>query len=224
MGWGLYLEDGKIRLNMSTRVLDDGLAAETLADVALNQWQHVVATYDGSKTPDGVHVYVDGRRQAMAPLNNLVGNRLNVRRFPLRIGASGSDKPRFEGRLDDVRIYARVLTPTEAAVAAVPESLSDIATLAPAERSVAQTDKLRFAFLDQYAPPEVQEAGRQVAELQRQRDELWAAYPTVMVMTPRSNPPRIMTLRSSPGRPRSLRASSMSETTRSGPGVGGTSE
>jgi hypothetical protein len=186
VGWGLYLEDGKIRFNMSTRVLDDGVAAETLADVALNQWQHVVATYDGSKTPDGVHVYVDGQRQAMTPLNNLVGNRLNVRRFPLRIGASGSDKPRFEGRLDDVRIYSRVLTPTEAAVAAVPESLSDIAALAPADRSAAQTDKLRFAFLDQYAPPEVQAAGRQVAELQRQRDELWASYPTVMVMEERA--------------------------------------
>ena len=186
MGWGLYLEDGKVRFNMSTRVLDDGVAAETVGDVALNQWQHVVATYDGSKNPDGIQVYLDGRPQALAPLNNLVGNRLNVRRFPLRIGASGSDKPRFEGRLDDVRIYAGVLTPTEAAVAAVPESLSDIAALAPAERSAAQTGKLRLAFLDQYAPPEVQEAGRQVADLQRQRDELWAGFPTVMVMEERA--------------------------------------
>ena len=186
VGWGLYLDDGKIRFNMSTRVLDDGVAAETLADVALDEWQHVVATYDGSKTPDGIRVYVDGRSQALTPLNNLVGNRLNVRRFPLRIGASGSDKPRFRGRLDDVRIYSRVLTPTEAAVAAVPESLSDIAALAPAARSAAQTDKLRLAFLDQYAPAEVQEAGRQVVELQRQRDELWASYPTVMVMEERA--------------------------------------
>ena len=182
VGWGLYLEDGKVRFNMSTRVLDDGVAAETVADVALNRWQHVVATYDGSKTPDGIQVYVDGLPQALTPLNNLVGNRLNVRRFPLRIGASGSDKPRFEGRLDDVRIYSGVLTPIEAAVAAVPESLSDIGAVAPAERSAAQTDKLRLAFLDQYAPLEIQEAGRQVVELQRQQDELWASLATVMVM------------------------------------------
>ena len=182
VGWGLYLEDGKIRFNMSTRVLDDGVAAETVEHVALGQWQHIVATYDGSKTPDGIHVYVDGRPRGLTPLNDLVGNRLGVRRFPLRIGASGSDKPRFEGRLDDVRIYAGVLTPTEAAVAAVAESLGDIAALAPAERSAAQTDKLRLAFLDQYAPPEIQAAGRRVADLQRQRDELWASFPTVMVM------------------------------------------
>jgi hypothetical protein len=182
VGWGLYLEDGKLRFNMSTRVLDDGVAAETIADVALGQWQHVVATYDGSKTPDGVQVYVDGRPQPLTPLNDLVGNRLSVRRFPLRIGASGSEKPRFKGRLDDVRIYAGVLTATEARVMAVVDSLSDIAAQAAAARSAAQTDKLRLAFLDQYAPPTVQAAGRKVVELQRQRDKLWASYPTVMVM------------------------------------------
>ena len=182
VGWGLYLEAGKIRFNMSSRVLDDGVAAETVADVALGQWQHVVATYDGSKTPDGIQVYVDGRLQMLTPLNDLVGNRLSVGRFPLRIGASGSDKPRFEGRLDDVRIYAGVLSLTEAVVTAVPESLSDIVALAPADRSAAQTDKLRLAFLDQYAPPEIRGAGRRVVEIQRQRDELWATFSTVMVM------------------------------------------
>ena len=182
VGWGLYLEAGKIRFNMSSRVLDDGVAAETVADVALGQWQHVVATYDGSKTPDGIQVYVDGRLQMLTPLNNLVGNRLSVRRFPLRIGASGSDKPRFVGRLDDVRIYAGVLSLTEAVVAAVPESLSDIVALATADRSSAQTDKLRLAFLDQYAPPEIRGAGRRVVEIQRQRDERWASFSTVMVM------------------------------------------
>ena len=182
VGWGLYLEDGKVRFNMSTRVLDDGVAAETVADVVLNQWQHVVATYDGSKTPDGIQVYLDGRSQALTPLNDLVGNRLRVQRFPLRIGASGSDKPRFEGRMDDVRIYDVVLTPGEAAVAATAETLSDIAALAPGQRTGAQTDKLRRAFLDQYAPQAVQEAVRHVAVLERQRDELWASLPTVMVM------------------------------------------
>ena len=51
VGWGLYLEDGKIRLSLSTRVLDDGVAAETVGEIALGRWQHVVATYDGSKAP-----------------------------------------------------------------------------------------------------------------------------------------------------------------------------
>jgi hypothetical protein len=181
VGWGLYLEDGKVRLSLSTRVLDDGVAAETTADVVLNEWQHVVATYDGSKTPGGMRVYLDGVAQTLTPLLDLVGNRLPMR-YPLRIGASGSDKPRFQGHIDDLRIYDRVLPALHAAVVATPEPISDIAAMAPAERDAAQAEKLRLAFVTQYAPTEILAASRAVSELERQREALWATYPTVMVM------------------------------------------
>ncbi len=181
VGWGLYLEDGKVRFNMSTRVLDDGVAAETVEDIRLNEWQHVVATYDGSKTPDGIRVYLDRASQTLTGLNDLVGNRLRLR-WPLRIGASGSDKPRFEGHIDDVRIYAAVLTADEAAVIGTAESLSDIADIPADRRSDAQAEKMRLAFLDQYAPVEIHEAWRHVIALERERKALWESFPTVMVM------------------------------------------
>ncbi len=181
VGWGLYLEDGKVRFNMSTRVLDDGVAAETVDDIRLNEWQHVVATYDGSKTPDGIRVYLDGASHTLTGLNDLVGNRLRLR-WPLRIGASGSDKPRFEGHIDDVRIYAAVLTADEAAVVGTADSLSDIADIPADQRSDAQADKMRLAFLDQYAPLKIHEAWRQVIALERERKALWESFPTVMVM------------------------------------------
>ena len=186
VGWGLYLEDGRLRLNLSTRVLDDGVAAETVGEMELGRWQHVVATYDGSKTPEGIRIYVDGRLRALEPLLDLVGNRLPATRYPLRIGASGSDKPRFRGNLDEVRIYEGVMTPAEAAVVATAESLGRIAALAPGQRTPAQADKLRLAFFDQYAPPAIQAAVREVARLEGQRDELWASFPTVMVMEERA--------------------------------------
>ncbi len=181
VGWGLYLEDGKVLFNMSTRVLDDGVAAKTVGAIRLNEWQHVVATYDGSKTPDGIRVYIDGRSQTLTGLNDLVGNRLRLR-WPLRIGASGSDKPRFQGRIDDVRIYAAVLTPEEAAVIGTADSLTDIAVIPADRRTDAQADKMRLAFLDQYAPLEIHEAWRQVVALERDREALWESFPTVMVM------------------------------------------
>ena len=81
-----------------------------------------------------------------------------------------------------VRIYDSVLSRSKAAVVATAESLSEIAALDPGQRTVAQTDKIRLAFLEQYAPPEILKAVRQVAELERQREELWASFPTVMVM------------------------------------------
>ena len=181
VGWGLYLEDGKVRLNLSTRILDDGVSAETVKPVTLGAWQHVVATYDGSKTPGGIRIYVDGRPRALTPMLDLVGNRL-PQRYPLRIGASGSSKPRFEGDIDDLRIYGAVLAPDEAAVVATPESLSAIAALAPGQRTPAQAEKLRLAFLDQYAPPEIRTAWQEMASLEREREALWTSFPTVMVM------------------------------------------
>ena len=181
VGWGLYLEDGKVRLNLSTRILDDGVSAETVDAVVLNEWQHVLATYDGSKTPGGMRVYVNGRSRELTPLLDLVGNRL-PQRYPLRIGASGSSKPRFEGHIDDLRIYDVVLTAEQAAVVAMGDSLSEIAAIAPDRRTAAQTAKIRLAFLDQYASQEILQASRAVAELKRQRAELWKSFPTVMVM------------------------------------------
>ena len=181
VGWGLYLEEGKLRFNMSTRILDDGVSAETLADVRLNEWQHVLATYDGSKTPGGIGIYVDGEPWDTKPMLDLVGNRM-PQRYPLRIGASGSTKPRFEGVIDDVRIYGAALSPELVGVVATAEPITAIARISPDRRTPAQAEKLRLAFLNQYAPPEILEAWREVATIERQRENLWASFPTVMVM------------------------------------------
>ena len=181
VGWGLYLEEGKLRFNMSTRILDDGVAAETLEDVRLGEWQHVLAAYDGSKTPGGIRIHVDGEPRELKPLLDLVGNRM-PQRYPLRIGASGSTKPRFEGLVDDVRIYGAALTPELAAVVATAEPVTALAAIPAERRTPAQAEKLRLAFLDQYAPPEIGEAWRAAAALERERETLWASFPTVMVM------------------------------------------
>ena len=181
VGWGLYIEDGKIRLNLSTRVLDDGVAAETTQAIQLERWQHVAATYDGSKTPEGMRIYVDGIDQELAGLLDLVGNRL-PQRYPLRIGASGSTKPNFQGSIDDVRIYDRVLEPEEIAVVSTAETISLIAGLDPSKREKAQSDKLRLSYLNQYASPEIRAAYQEVKRLENDRKDLWESFPTVMVM------------------------------------------
>ena len=146
-GWGLYLVDGRVQVNLSQRYMDDGLRVETEGVLPLNEWQHVLVTYDGKKIPAGLRVYVNGKLQALTTLIDGINNPVRTRE-PLRIGASGSapedsgavdtsdERPRFQGLIDDVRIYATVLTPDEAAVVATAESLSEIAGIAPASRAV----------------------------------------------------------------------------------------
>ena len=141
----------------------------------------MLATYDGSKTPGGIGIYVNGESLETRPMLDLVGNRM-PQRYPLRIGASGSTKPRFEGVIDDVRIYGAALSPELVAVVATAEPITAIARISPARRTPAQAEKLRLAFLNQYAPPEILEVWREVATLERERETLWASFPTVMVM------------------------------------------
>ena len=93
-----------------------------------------------------------------------------------------SEKPRFQGAIDDVRIYGAVLTPEQVAVVATGASLTEIAAIEPERRTTAQADKLRLAFLDQYASVAIRDAWREVRALEQKRTELWNSFPTVMVM------------------------------------------
>ena len=189
-GWGLYLVDGKLLVNLSQRYADDGVRVETRAALPLNEWRHVLATYDGKRLPGGFRIYVDGRPQELTTLADGINNPMRTKE-PLRIGASGppseesgatESAARFEGRIDDVRVYTAVLTPAEAAVVATAESLDEIAGIAPESRTAGQSEKLRLSFLDHYAPQEIQAAWRLVGDLERERAALWDSFPTVMVM------------------------------------------
>ena len=73
-----------------------------------------------------------------------------------------------------MRIYRTALTPEEVAVLAEPASVSEMARIAPEKRTQAQAAKLRWCFLDRYAPQPMQEARKHVLDLDRQRERLVA--------------------------------------------------
>ena len=189
-GWGLYLLEEKLQVNLSQRYADDGLRIESVDTLPLHEWQHVLVTYDGKRVPESFRIYVNGEAREINPLLDGINNPMRTRE-PLRIGASGSapedsgandSRPRFQGMIDDVRIYMEVLTPVQAAVVATGETLTEIARIAPASRTAGQAEKLRLAFLDQYAAPEVREAWQNAKDLERERAALWDSFPTIMVM------------------------------------------
>src|SRR5207245_5182389 len=143
-GHGLYLIDGKIRLHIVFRWTDIGLRVETVNPVKLNEWQHVLVTYDGKRKPSGVHIYLNGVEQPFNVLFDDLNWPMDFK-VPIRIGAGGG--LRFNGMIDDARIYKTALTSAEAAVIPLRESIEEIAAMPPEARSNAQSDKLRFPFL-----------------------------------------------------------------------------
>lgn len=180
-GLGLYLKDGHLQANLVQRWLDDGARVESESAVALNRWSHVTLTYDGSRLASGVHVYLNGEPLKLkVHLDDL--NQSFAAKEPLRIGAGLGVVNRFHGSIAGVQIYRGALGPDDVAVLAVPESISELARALPAARTPAQSNKLRWCFLERYAAPSLQGLRRQILDLRDERQRLLDTFPTVMVM------------------------------------------
>ncbi len=186
-GYGLYLKDGKLQANLILRWLDDGARVETVQPIALNRWQHVMMTYDGSRTADGLKIYVDGKSQELKVHLDDVNQNFQSRE-PLRIGGGGGPANRFRGQIDDVRVYDVALPPRNAAVVAVGESIADIAAMPAATRTAAQAEKISLYFLENQSPARVRQAWQDLTAVRRKKAQFLESLPTVMVMQERDVP------------------------------------
>ncbi len=184
-GYGLYLKDGKLQVNMVTRWLDDCARVETEDRVPLNRWSHVVATYDGTREAGGISVYIDGQPAKMKILVDELNQGFSSKK-PLRVGFGGGYY--FQGQLDEARVYSVALDGREVAMLAENAPLGEIARMPAEKRSAAQKDKLRRAYLHEYAAEPVREAWKQVLAAQRAYEVFRNSVPTVMVMQENPKP------------------------------------
>ena len=176
-GHGLYLMDGKIRLHVISRWTDLGMRVETAEPVKLNEWQHVLVTYDGERKASGVHIYVDGEPQEMKILFDQIIEPFHKQGHAVSRSARAAGCGSAE-RFADARIYKRALTPEEAAAVAVTESVAEIAAMPAAQRTQAQQTKLDLCFLETAAP----------ANVGRRAPRSTAAQPSATHSTIRSPP------------------------------------
>jgi hypothetical protein len=181
IGYALNLKDGKVQYNYVSD-LDEAIRVQTEKTVTLNQWHHVTLSYDGTRWASGFKAYVDGEPWKWEILFDDINAGVGPRPDLLRIGAGGEPETRFQGSIDEVRIYNRALSAAEAAVLASPTPVSEIAALAADKRSPAQADKIRDYFLEHAAPATIKGALTEVIDAQERRDAFYDSLPTVMVM------------------------------------------
>ena len=169
-GYNLHLtKSGAVQLNLVKRWLDDSLRVETQATIPLNQWTHVFATYDGTRTSKSIRIYINGR--LMPHRANLDGlNQSFASDDPVRIGAGNAD---FQGEIDDARVYKRVLPEDEVRI---------VAELVPGENTI------RRYFLEVAGPKELRVAWSKLKDLERKRQQFDRNLPTLMVMREMSQP------------------------------------
>lgn len=186
-GYSLCLTNGRIQLNLVKRWLDDALRVETGTDLTVRQWHHVVVSYDGSRVAEGIKIYVDGE-SAKIKTNLDELNQSFKTSEPFRIGSGGGPLTRFHGKIDEVRIFDRVLDATEAGILATAEGISTILKTPIERRSNWQLLKLREFFLETSAPESVQEPRAEVKKLRKLKTELTKELPNTMVMAEMPTP------------------------------------
>jgi hypothetical protein len=167
-GYGLMADQGKIHFHLTSEYADDAIRVETEPVLKPGQWHRVTATYDGSKMADGVRLYVDGEAVEHKVLLDLLyrpfNNAQNVFPHPLRLGMGWGKERRFNGEIAEARAWARRLTSDQ------------IAMMDGKANPAAQT---RLALREGTA------LGRDLAELEWQREKMEASFPTVMIMAER---------------------------------------
>ncbi len=184
-GWGFYLKDGRLQVNLINRWLDDCLRIDSEPQVALNEWRHVAFTYDGSRLAAGVTLYIDGKPVAKKIVRDEMNQEIKSKE-PLRIGRGLGLG--FQGLMDRVSVWSRALTPEEIEVEAVRERIDRLAAVPEGRRSPAAQRKLDRAYANRFGPAELVALTAKIRGLEDRRQRFSDSIPTVMVMRERRVP------------------------------------
>ena len=142
-GWDLSLRGGGVALTL-TRTEGSSMLQEKSPDksVATGKWQHVFATFDGGSRGGSIKIYLDGVSQNLSGgRNNIEGSIRND--VPLRIGQRETGEIANGLAAQDLRIFKRVLDPTEVKALAWSAKLPAILTKPSAERATNEVEALQ---------------------------------------------------------------------------------
>jgi len=184
-GFDLYANDGRFEVHLVHQLPDDAIKVKTRDKFAVNQWQHVLVTYDGSGKGGGVKLYVGGRsREVEVEKDKLADSIANDE--PVRIG-SRNGEGNFAGLIDDVRFYDRALSAGDAGLLAF-EGIMPIVAKSGGRRSQEERDDLRRFYKDNYAVDFLRSEAA-LEKARKTKDDLIKSIPSSMIME-EMDPPR----------------------------------
>jgi hypothetical protein len=111
-GYSLLLRTGQIRFVVGwTESSGDVAYWDSNDALSTGSWIHVCVTYDNSATANNPIIYVNGLSVALTEIQAPSGTLVDSGGITV-IGNSNSASP-FDGKISDVRVYNRILTPAE---------------------------------------------------------------------------------------------------------------
>ena len=115
-GWQLRINEGKLAFTLAHQAPKNAITVETKDKVLIEgRWNHIVASYSGSRKAEGVRLYIDGHPQALKVVQDKLDGTIRTP-VPLTFGRIFPDvDPLRQSAFQDFRLYQRALTADEAA-------------------------------------------------------------------------------------------------------------
>jgi hypothetical protein len=166
---------------------DSVLQAKSESGLALEQWNHLAVSYDGSRRAQGIQIYVDGQNVNTAVDVDKYGAGVSYEKGDLQIGNKDWGTP-FKGQLGELRVYDRRLYPTEANELGSRSPLHAILALSADHRSEDQQKWIRQYFLQEAGNPAEKQLDVDFVSLNKGLDQLNKEIPSTMVMADMEKP------------------------------------
>jgi hypothetical protein len=110
-GWCVFAENNQIKMLVDYTTTD--LVRPSVAVITPGTWYHVVVTWTGSGTATNAKIYVDGGEVSYATSTDGSGTRVSDATANFSIGNDSTEARTFDGSLDSVAVFNRVLTTNE---------------------------------------------------------------------------------------------------------------
>ena len=184
-GFDLFFAEERFQIHLLNIWPTNALKVQTKEKFPKNQWQHVLATYDGSSKAAGLKIYVNGRAKDFKTENDTLTNTISNTE-PLRIGARSGESV-IKGLVDDVRLYTRTLSAEDARALAFDGYLALVAK-SRGNRSEDERKDLQNYYKENHAVDYLR-SETALAEARKKKEEFYGKIPTTLIME-EMNPPR----------------------------------
>ena len=188
-GYDLLLSGGKVEMHLVHKWPDNAIKISSNAALSPNEWHHIVATYDGTKTAAGVKLYVDSKPAPYSISQDSLRDSIETQQ-PFRIGLREKSLP-YKGTIDEIQLFGNVLDENSVKQLATFETVSGFADwvrLPYEQRTEEQRKQIRQFYLDRIDP---EYSALQIKLTNTKKDKLAIEESSASVMVMREmSPPR----------------------------------
>lgn len=128
-GWDFYLDDqNHLNIRLINMAPGNMIHVRSKDSIKINEWNHLAFTYDGTGKAQGIKLYKNGSSLSFeTPINNLSksikpvsASGINLEKRAVLIGktyeGSTGDNGLFMGKMDELKIYRKAITPLEISI------------------------------------------------------------------------------------------------------------